>query len=1101
MALASVASNSSLPRVGLLARVRNRRGLIAAVEPFDTGTAGDGRLHAVRVEYTDHDGPGAETLIWEREPAARVVEPSRLPDIDCAQPMVPRDFDAIVRAARWQAMQSLLTPDGGSAAPRHAIAAPMFGAVQAEDFQLDPLLRALQMPRVSLLIADDVGLGKTIEAGLILTELLLRRRVRRVLILCPASLKWQWQQEMDDKFALQFDIVDGPETHALQRNLGLDANPWRTFERIIASYHYLRQPLVREQFEATCRTGDGQPQAAHLPWDLLIVDEAHNLMPSSFGRDSELTETLRAISPWFEHKLFLTATPHNGHTRCYTGLLELLDPVLFTQAPELTPAMRDRAHNVVIRRLKREINELDRRHGRPPRFAERKLEPVRVALAPPERALAAAFDQFRRAVKRLTLTQGRGEQLAGSFAVEVLNKRLLSCPATFADSWWRFQGALASQDDGPVTVADVRAAQRASEEDLDDDREREGRSRHAAVTVGAWLRPLADRVQPQIAAVSAALLALGLPAGDSRQPKVDSRFDALIALLDGKLRANRQWRADERLIVFTEYKTTLDYLDRRLRAQFGDGPWLATLYGGVDPGQRRDIKDAFNDPAAPVRVLLATDTASEGLNLQETARHLLHYDIPWNPSRLEQRNGRLDRHGQARDVTVFHFASDQDADLQFLAYVVHKVQEIREDLGAVGEVFDAAFERRFLQQDDADAVRRETDAEIARRQKTLELPGADEKGFESGSAAASAARREADLQPIAMAATLDTALRQRGGSEVLNGPDACGFYGLAAVPPGWAPVVDESLRLYDGHHAGALPRLAFDPEACVESVNGRRVFRPRKDVRLLHLGHPVMHQAVLQLCRARFRAGDDVARWTRWTVRVGGVPEGASALVLLTLEELAVNELREPMHHWVRTLRLPVKSARAGAPLPHRPPGEDLHDLGAPTEADIERARDVWLEVELQVKDALDRHKVSLDGTVRGALKARGKEAEQAEAATFKSRIQEVDRALQENQLDRLKREIQAVIDQQVRLRPQQELFQEDESGRQVKLAELGNRQQLLEEELARRTRRYGELRLLLLREQTRVLELVVPKRHRLAGDVQVYPVAVEVRVPAEAQP
>src|SRR5258708_25015439 len=124
------------------------------------------------------------------------------------------------------------------------------------------------MPRVSLLLADDVGLGKTIEAGLILTELLLRRRVRRVLILTPASLTQQWQQEMKDRFDLSFDIIDRHETHSLQKRLGMDANPWRIFPRVICSYHYLRQPDVREEVLATCRHAQA---TAQLPSDLLIV--------------------------------------------------------------------------------------------------------------------------------------------------------------------------------------------------------------------------------------------------------------------------------------------------------------------------------------------------------------------------------------------------------------------------------------------------------------------------------------------------------------------------------------------------------------------------------------------------------------------------------------------------------------------------------------------------------------------------------------------------------------------------------------------------------------------------------------------------------------
>ena len=229
------------------------------------------------------------------------------------------------------------------------ISSPFHGAILTEDFQLVPLLKALRMPRVNLLIADDVGLGKTIEAGLILTELLLRRRIQRVLILTPASLRLQWRDEMWDRFSLRFDVVDRGETHDLRKQLGMDANPWRSFSRIIASYHYLRQSDVLEQFLAACRTPEGSP---HLPWDLLIVDECHNLMPSAMGDESDLCRMLRLIAPQFEHRLFLSATPHNGHTRCFTGLLEILDPVRFTQTSELKPAERDRVQQVVLRRLK-----------------------------------------------------------------------------------------------------------------------------------------------------------------------------------------------------------------------------------------------------------------------------------------------------------------------------------------------------------------------------------------------------------------------------------------------------------------------------------------------------------------------------------------------------------------------------------------------------------------------------------------------------------------------------------------------------------------------------------------------------------------------------
>lgn len=222
-------SNSELtPRVGMLATIRNRRALVSSVEPYDGHL--DGRLHLVRLEYIDADGVPEDTVIWEREPHARLLEPVALPNVASEPPMPAADFEALQRATRWTAISPFVTEQNGTASFLNTpIAAPLFGALQVEDFQLLPLLKALRMPRVSLLLADDVGLGKTIEAGLILTELLLRRRIQRVMILCPASLRKQWQQEMRDKFALHFDIIDRAETHALQKRLGLDANPWRTY--------------------------------------------------------------------------------------------------------------------------------------------------------------------------------------------------------------------------------------------------------------------------------------------------------------------------------------------------------------------------------------------------------------------------------------------------------------------------------------------------------------------------------------------------------------------------------------------------------------------------------------------------------------------------------------------------------------------------------------------------------------------------------------------------------------------------------------------------------------------------------------------------------
>lgn len=1067
---------ASIPRVGMMATVRNRRGVIVSVEPFDSKT--DGRLHMVRVEYADGDGAPDDTLLWERESRRSLLEPAALPRISDEPPMAAADFDALTRATRWTAMTPFLATDGSKKPAEIPIASPFFGAVQVDDFQLLPLLRALREPRVSLLLADDVGLGKTIEAGLILQELLLRRRIRRVLVLTPASLRRQWQQEMRDKFSLSFDIVDREATHDLHTRLGLDANPWRTFPRIVASYHYLRQPDVLQQLESASQPAKG---SSNLPWDLLIVDEAHNLMPSSYGEDSDLAKMLRKISPLFEHRLFLTATPHNGHTQSFTGLLESLDPVRFTQKPELEKFELSRVQEVVVRRLKREINELDDELERPRRFADRHVHPLPLYFGPKEQVLWSAFDAMRTAIRGAVAKASPGERTAGYFAIEVLGKRLLSCPSTFAESWRRVRQGLKEEQ---ATAAEVSAAKSSVDEDIDDDREREGRVEHAARTVGAWLRPFAERVAEPLRAVDAALESLGLE--KDVQSKEDARFESLVKLVDERLRRGKKWREDERLIVFTEYKTTLDSLVARLRERYWDnGIAIRELFGGLELPERERIKDAFNDVEDPVRILVATDAASEGLNLQETARLLLHFDIPWNPSRLEQRNGRLDRHGQARDVTVHHFVSEQQADLKFLAHVVDKVHTIREDLGSLGDIFDAAFERRF-KFGHADAlITDDLDREVESRRGQVQLPRSAAVTAEEAERLALLAR-DLDLSGPTLRNTLEIALGFGVGQPRIDGPDELGRLRLRLpIPARWQGVVDDALRLpnRDGG-LGAIPAIAFDPAAFVEEQEGRRVFRARRDTALLHLGHPLFREALSLFARQRFPGGHD-APPSRWIARRGPVPKNVDALVLVTVEELATNELREPFHQWVRTLRFPFAKKGLGQMLPHVSPGEATMSLVDSQE--IGEAREVWETVAVEVRDAVKAHALELTAIMRTILTSEGKKAGISQAKTYEKRINEVRAYASEQSIAKVEKE-RASLAKQLR----QTAFAFDEHLQR----ELEGRLASADEELARRRRNADELVAHLEEERARVVERLVPKRFALHGHVQVYPVTVEIRLP-----
>lgn len=1072
------------PRIGMFATVRNRRGVVSAVEPFDGES---GRLHLVHLEYKDDQQPSDEQLLWELEPHSRLLEPTALPDASSAPPMPPEDFDALLRAARWTATSPYLDPDGEGPVARLPISSPFHGAVQIEDYQLVPLLKALRMPRVNLLIADDVGLGKTIEAGLILTELLLRRRIQRVLILTPASLRLQWRDEMWEKFSLPFDLVDRAETHALRRRLGMDANPWRSFSRIIASYHYLRQDDVLEQFRAACRTPEGSP---HLPWDLLIVDECHHLMPSAFGHDSDLCRMLRLLAPHFEHRLYLSATPHNGHTRCFTGLLEILDPVRFSQTSELKPAEKERIEQVVIRRLKREINS----RTDPPKFCNR-LPPkaLLLQLSSAEAELSGAFDAFRKAVKKLIASGERRRRRSGSFAVEVLGKRLLSCPTAFAESWRRSKEGLAESE--AASDADVATVERSLRQETGDDRETQKREDTAAGVVGAWLKTVASDLQEEITAIDEAVSAMGLDiTGDAlieQIPTQDARFETLYALIEELLRNGKVWRNDERLVVFTEYKTTLDYLVRRLRGRYEEERILM-LFGGMDEVDRDRVKRAFNDPVDSVRLLLATDAAAEGLNLQRTARYLLHYDCPWNPSRLEQRNGRLDRHGQARDVTVYHFVSEQDNDLKFLAHVIRKADEIREDLGSANELFDEAAHRRLVDGEDLATVQQDLDLRVnaARGRATIDADDTVATGVDGQGAARDLESIAAavDLDPSAMRDTLEAAMAIRAGRPQLDCSDEkkiCRV--LNPGLPGWSDVIDDSLRVRTGTDSrGPVARVAFSPEPFLEDVGGRTVFSPRPDVQLMHLSHPILQKALNSLTRRRFPGTDD--SMSRWSVRLGGVPERAEALVLLSIEELAVNDLRESFHHWVRTVSFPVSSGALGEPLPSRPALDLRGALATNDDRHRQRAREILENAESDLKRFLRQHAEKLTADLRAQLTREGEQARRQEDERYRSRQGEVSSLIAENTLAKLDREVERLKAE----RAQGQLFEEAE-----RLDQLDRSIAEKQEEITRRTRHYEEVREQLEKERERILKHLLPRRHAMSGEAQVFPVCIEVRLPA----
>jgi superfamily II DNA or RNA helicase len=696
------------PEPGQLVQVRNLRFVVADVSrgSLPTGPLAEGLNHAqhlVNLTSIEDDALGEELrVVWELEPGARILDDANLADLTGFDD--PQRLDAFLDAVRWGA---------ASSADVRALWAPFRAGVDIKDYQLDPLVRAIQMPRVNLLIADDVGFGKTIEAGLVLQELLIRHRARRVLIICPAALQIHWRDQMREKFGLEFRIVDSDLLKQLRRERGLHVNPWSHFPRLITSIDFIKRDrpmrLLREVLPAE---GDSvYPRRI----DLLIVDEAHNVAPAGRGRyavDSLRTQAIRTITPHCEHRLFLTATPHNGYQESFTALLELIDNQRFARGVEPDEAQK---RAIMVRRMKTELTGWDGQ----PLFPARELRTLEVEYTDEERQAHHWLQEYTRLRRRrLGIDNGpslfgdaddndasngaRPQQYAAEFVLKLLKKRMFSSPAAFAATLEQHRRTLVaagrSTATAPVRQPSVgilrQLISRVEEEYAEDD-----------VAEEATLDAVesASRLWPELSPDEQALLDRLSTWATAAAQRPDSKARRLIEWVKATVQPGGAWN-DERVIIFTEYRATQNWLQTLLAAAgLASQERLLLLYGGMPTDDRERIKAAFlADPQdSPVRILLATDAASEGIDLQRHCHQLVHVEIPWNPNRLEQRNGRIDRYGQKHLPLIYHFVgkgyaarslnpdrapSELEADLEFLARVAEKVDQMREDLGTVGQV-------------------------------------------------------------------------------------------------------------------------------------------------------------------------------------------------------------------------------------------------------------------------------------------------------------------------------------------------------------------------------------------------------------------------------
>lgn len=692
--------SQTVPEIGDLVQVRSRRWIVTNVKPIFFART-PARQHRVDLLSIEEDSRSESAgVIWEVEPGAKIKE-SDLPEV------VNFDdysvLETFLDAVRWGAATNVNSD---------LIQSPYRSGITIEDYQLDPVLRAVKMANVNLMIADDVGLGKTIEAGLVIQELLLRHRARTVLVVCPSSLQIKWQEEMRSKFGLEFRIVDTEYLRQLRRRRGVRANPWTSYPRLITSMDWAKSGIGLEFLE------DILPKRPDYPrlFDILIVDEAHNVAPSTSGQDSLRTQLIRTIAPHFAHHLFVTATPHNGNPRSWQGLLELLDKQRFHLGVD--PDM-DQLNRVLVRRLKSELRDQEGKLV----FPERRICEISVTYTDEEREIHALLDRYRDEVlqKAKSSSSSSNSELNGiQFVLLVLKKRLFSSPRAFAQtlnchictlhrlgcreksardkenrrygSLQRLIEAAENAEDKPFTIH----SQKDTDPDLFDDPENEAIE---CVTETIF----------QSSEVITDLLGRLQNWANSNFSLPDSKLQAILDWLKDNLFEEGKW-SNRRVILFTEYTATLSLLHELLTNEGMGGEDRLMVIDGSTPEERREeIKAAFQaDPSiSNVRILLATDAASEGIDLQNWCADLIHVEIPWNPNVLEQRNGRIDRHGQKQQVVNIWIpvgsgkgAENQqhglDGDADYLSRICRKVELIREDLGSVSDLISENVKLRML---------------------------------------------------------------------------------------------------------------------------------------------------------------------------------------------------------------------------------------------------------------------------------------------------------------------------------------------------------------------------------------------------------------------
>lgn len=661
----------------------------------------------VRVVTTEPVGPDALTIYYKTADGAlreRMLFRSDEPNLALAEAGRPWAFDAPGEAFKLAAeayrinLAHLFDP----------MMAVHTSNVEPLPHQITAVYESM-LPRQPLryVLADDPGAGKTIMAGLLIRELLMRADARRVLIVAPGSLVEQWQDEMAEKFGLEFSLFSREMVEQSRGNAFEDAD------------------LMVTRVDQLSRSEELLDKLRLSHWDLVVVDEAHKLSASYFGnkvnktKRFQLGELLGGIT---RHLLLMTATPHNGKEEDFQLFMSLLDSDRFYGK------FRDGAHKVDVTDLMRRMVKEDLlKFDGSPLFPERIASTVNYKLSDLEAALYEAVTAYvKEEMNRADQLQDGNRKGTVGFALTSLQRRLASSPEAIYQSLKRRRIKLSRRVEEEKLRARGQAAagqlaetnppngKQGSPEDVWEAADALTSEDYEEFEEAVVDQATAAQTIVELEAEIFSLQALEEQARQVVHSGQDRKWDELSRLLQDTPEMRDADGRQRKLIIFTEHKDTLNYLADKIRGLIGSEESVVMIHGGVKREDRRKVQELFrNDPAT--RVLLATDAAGEGVNLQN-ANLMVNYDLPWNPNRLEQRFGRIHRIGQTEVCHLWNMVAKETREGDVFQRLFEKIEIERAALkGRVFDILGEVFEERSLKDLLIDAIRYGDDPEVRAR--------------------------------------------------------------------------------------------------------------------------------------------------------------------------------------------------------------------------------------------------------------------------------------------------------------------------------------------------------------------------------------------------